>query len=411
MNPSPSTHLNTRARWLAFVREAIHGNQVASLTLGDYRGPDKTLKRVLVRPVMLRAGFHLSFVFRHKTRDITKNLAPEEGLTKIEALFGSEFFSGHLATPARTIDARLKNEGAGKVTIGPARADVVVSDAHDREKKREVSVSHAGWLRGLGVTTADGKVAQGMEAKFRQIHRFVELLQPLIASLPQDPGRPLEVVDMGCGKGYLTFAACEFLKRSAHSGAVVRGIESREALVDLCNRVAMENGFKHLTFEAGTIADAVVERADVVIALHACDTATDDAIAKGIRADASLIVVAPCCHHELRPQIKSPPVLAPALGHGILLDRQSEFVTDALRAGLLEWAGYETRVFEFISPEHTNKNLMITATKRPHSDGLDRAAGHVRELAAFYGIQHQRLAHLLDFDLSGAGQSNAGHGR
>ena len=403
MKPSSPTRLSARDRWLAFVREAVDRNQVANLTLGDYRGPDKTLKRLLIRPVTLQAGFNLSFVFRHKTRDITKNFAPAEGLAKIEALFGSEFFSGHLATSERTIDARLKNDSDGKLTIRPARAGVVVSNAHDREKKHEFSSSNVGWLRGLGVTTADGKVTRGMEAKFRQIHRFIELLQPVIASLPQDPGRPLQVVDMGCGKGYLTFAACEFLERSAHSGAVVRGIESRKDLVDLCNRVAIENGFKHLTFEAGTIADAVVEKADVVIALHACDTATDDAIAKGIRAGASLSVVAPCCHHELRPQIKSPPVLAPALAHGILLERESEFATDALRAGLLEWAGYETRVFEFISPEHTNKNLMITGTKRPHADERDATATRVRKFAEFYGIQNQRLARLLDFNLSSAG--------
>ena len=215
---------------------------------------------------------------------------------------------------------------------------------------------------------------------------------------------------MGCGKGYLTFATAELLKRDGPPGAVVRGIESRPELVALCSRVAAESGFDQLRFEANAISNAVLPHADVVIALHACDTATDDAIARGIEAEASLILLAPCCHKELRPQLTPPPVLAPALKHGILLERQAEFATDALRAALLEWAGYETRVFEFISPEHTNKNLMIAATRRSRVNGRDAAAAHVRNLAAFYGIRNQRLARLLHFDLGTSSESTPGHG-
>jgi hypothetical protein len=175
-----------------------------------------------------------------------------------------------------------------------------------------------------------------------------------------------------------------------------------------------------LKFETGDIARASVATADVLIALHACDTATDDAIAKGIAAGAKLILVAPCCHKELRPQIVPPPVFSEALRHGILLERQAEFVTDALRAALLEWAGYDTKVFEFISVEHTARNLMIAATLR--STGLrpgvfeaaepgraeapksrEAAATKVRELAAFYGIRSQRLAQNLNFPFTPAG--------
>jgi hypothetical protein len=155
-----------------------------------------------------------------------------------------------------------------------------------------------------------------------------------------------------------------------------------------------------LEFVAGTIADTTVDPIDVLIALHACDIATDDAIARGIAAQAALIVVAPCCHKELSSQVTAPAVLAPALRHGIFHERQAEFVTDALRTLLLEWAGYDTRAFEFISTEHTAKNLMIAAVRRPPAGDREPAAGRVREFARFYGVRRQQLARRLDFPLA-----------
>jgi len=154
-----------------------------------------------------------------------------------------------------------------------------------------------------------------------------------------------------------------------------------------------------LRFRQGAIADMPPVRSDILMALHACDTATDDAIACGVQSNAALILVAPCCHKELRPALRPPPALAAALQHGIMRERQAEFVTDALRAGLLEWAGYETRVFEFVATEHTAKNLMIAAVKKRLPPDIHSAARRVRELAAFYGIERQALAARLGFDL------------
>jgi hypothetical protein len=204
---------------------------------------------------------------------------------------------------------------------------------------------------------------------------------------------------MGCGKGYLTFAAYDHLARTRDGAVHVLGIEARPELVNLCNAAARECGFEHLRFEAGRIADAAVHQADVLIALHACDTATDDALAIGIRAGAALLVTAPCCHKEVRPLMRPPTALTPALAHGILLEREAEFVTDALRAALLEWSGYEARVFEFVAPEHTSKNVMIAAGRRTGRVDRDALAQRARALAAHYGIRTQHLARLLDFDL------------
>jgi SAM-dependent methyltransferase len=210
-------------------------------------------------------------------------------------------------------------------------------------------------------------------------------------------------VDAGSGKGYLTFALAHLLGDGAH----IRGIELRPELVALCNRVARENGFSNLTFTAGQIDSVEIKNQNssiedspaVLIALHACDTATDDALARGIAAGAQLLVVAPCCQKELRPQLTAPPVLADALRHGIFQERQSEFVTDALRAQLLEWAGYRTKVFEFIATDHTAKNLMIAGIKS-HEPGDATRAARLRAFAAFYGIRTQRLAAHLNLPLA-----------
>jgi SAM-dependent methyltransferase len=351
----------------------------------------------LVRPVQLRAGPRLSFVYRHATRDITKNLPHEEAMVRIGELIGDDFSSAALVTIKHVAQLHYRNGRAPKLILHDNRRGHPRM-AHDREKARFISVDSL-WLRHLGVTTDEGKVAKGMEAKFRQINRFVEVLKSLVDSLPLDHESGLSVVDMGCGKGYLTFATYEFLRKSFGGAAEVRGIEARPELVELCNRVAREAGFDQLRFESGTITEATLGKADVLIALHACDTATDDAIAKGIQAGASLILVAPCCHKEVRPLLRAPPVLAPALKHGILLEREAEFVTDALRAALLEWAGYEAKVFEFISLEHTSKNLMIAATKRKAGLNRDVLAQRVLALAGFYGIRSQRLAQELGFNL------------
>jgi SAM-dependent methyltransferase len=260
------------------------------------------------------------------------------------------------------------------------------------------------------VTNERDHPREGMSDKFRQIQKFAEIIAHLVeesfpvsrkssASAPTTTPpetAPLRVVDMGAGKGYLTFAIAEMMRQRAR----VVGIEARGELVDFCNRIASEQNFSDfLHFSAGTIESTDVQSLDLLIALHACDTATDDALAKGITAGAKLLVVSPCCQKELRRQLTPPRVLESALQHGIFQERQAEFVTDALRAQLLEWAGYQTRVFEFISTEHTAKNLMITAVKSADRPRQEFAPG-IREFAAFYGIKSQRLAAHLGFELT-----------
>jgi len=216
---------------------------------------------------------------------------------------------------------------------------------------------------------------------------------------------PLNIVDFGAGKGYLTFALHDYLRRQAQGAPRaldVVGVELRPDLVTLCNDAAARCGLQGLRFEAGDVSSFVPERLDVMIALHACDTATDHALHTGIRAGAAIIMCSPCCHKQIRPQMQMPPLLKPMLQHGIHLGQQAEMVTDGLRALLLEANGYDAQVFEFVALEHTSKNKMILAVRRPGrqdtAQALRRRAdvlAQIAEIKRFYGIAEHCLESLL----------------
>ncbi len=389
--------------FLDLCRAALAAGTWAKLTLGAHRGADATLRQVIVRPVALRSGDRLSFVYRHATRDVTKNLPTDDGLVRVADLLATEFGGAHLFTTEAEIELQpARGRSPARVVRRAPRHDTPAPGTHDRARVRPIDPAGAGWLRTLGVVNAAGRPCDGMAGKLRQIEKFAEILLHHAAGIPPRPDRSLTVVDMGCGKGYLTFAAFEVLRDAGWSPLHVTGVERRADLVDACTRAAAEHGLDGLTFAQGDVASTAIDRVDVLVALHACDTATDDALAMGIAAGASLILASPCCHKEVRRGLHVPDVLAPALRHGILLDRHAELVTDAVRAALLEWAGYDVKVFEFVSTEHTAKNLMIAAVRRPGPARTDAAAHAIREFAAFHGLRHQRLAAHLGFALDPA---------
>jgi SAM-dependent methyltransferase len=225
---------------------------------------------------------------------------------------------------------------------------------------------------------------------------MVEIFAPLVGAIKAE--RPL-IVDMGAGKGYLDFALYDYLATVAKQPVRIVGVEMRDQLVADGNATAKASGFDGLSFEAGTIMEFDAGKADAVIALHACDTATDDAIFKGISAGAALIAVAPCCHKQIRRQMaagKPDLRLEPLLRHGIFVERQAEMITDTLRALLLELNGYKTRVFEFVSDAHTPKNNLIVAEKDDRT-GRDRDAvlKQIADIKAMFGIEQHYLEGLL----------------
>jgi hypothetical protein len=233
-----------------------------------------------------------------------------------------------------------------------------------------------------------------MQGKYRQLEKFIEIVDRLIAEADLPAGAPLTVVDMGSGKGYLTFGLWHHLTGNLGVAATVTGVESRPELVELCNSVATANNCTGLSFVAGEIADTKIPPAEIVIALHACDTATDDALFQAAVSGARIIVSAPCCQKELRHQLRAPAGLEPLLRDGIQKERMSEMLTDAVRARLLEGAGYHTQVFEFISTEHTAQNTMITGVLTKERDEARTAAAREEAAALLraFGIEHHRLA-------------------
>lgn len=383
--------MSARLQFIEKLHTALQDGAFVKLTLSEPCGPDETLQNVYGRLVDLRGGPHLQLVYRHARKDVTKNVTVAETANAVADLLGESFQRGYLFTTS----GDWNWNGPGDGTLKAKRASFTTTPAPSHDRPKQKAVANAPWLSALGVTAPDGTARPGMADKLRQIERYVEILGHLVKSGPLANAKTVNAADLGAGKGYLTFAAYAYFRSQ---GVEVRmtGVESRRELVDTTNRVARECGCEGLSFVEGEIAGFRPEGSlDVLIALHACDTATDDALALGVRSGAQLIVAAPCCHREVRPQISPPSMLLPILRHGILLEREAEVITDALRALLLEIHGYSARVFEFISHEHTGKNLMIAAEKLPSPRDPAPLREQLHGLLGFYDIRSQRLASLL----------------
>ena len=272
------------------------------------------------------------------------------------------------------------------------------AEGHDRVKQRFVDVNRK-YLVDLGVTLEDGRVIPAMARKWKQINKFVETLDGALKISALRKADSVRVVDFGAGKGYLTFALHDHLQNTLEKNAIVTGVELRESLVLEANEIALKNNAKGLRFVCGDIATVATEGSvDVMVALHACDVATDMAIHRGIKAGAAIIVCSPCCHKDVRRQMQSPEVLQPLLQFGVHLGQEADMVTDTIRALLLEANGYDTKVFEFVGLEHSGKNKMILGVARTQPDEAraKQALAQVAALKKFYSISHQRLETLLN---------------
>jgi SAM-dependent methyltransferase len=377
-------------RFLEKLRCALAEGTFVKLTLSEPTNAEPGLRNVYARWVEVQGERRVSLVWRHARRDVTKNLPIAEAIETLGAMLGATFSRVHLFTT--TGDWRLDTARDTCKASHPVFA-VAPEPEHDRRKVKALGA--APFLAALGVTDAAGVARPGMADKLRQIERFTELLGHLVEDSPLRDRRELRVLDLGAGKGYLTFATHEFF-RVRGIAAEVNGVEVRDDLVALTNRVAAELQHDGLTFVRGAIGDFTpAAPPDVLIALHACDTATDDALHLGIATSAQLLLAAPCCHKEVRAQLSPPPILRDVLRHGILAEREAEIVTDGLRALLLEMHGYRASVFEFVAPEHTSKNLMIAAHRRAQRVDPAPLRERLKALLSFYGLREQRLATLL----------------
>lgn len=400
---APDAH----STFLARFHDSLADGSFRRLVLGKPRregerpvGPEK----LVVEPVTVARGPRLRVLERHRTRDLTHTLETEAAKERVTAHLGHDLHSAHLFTPHATLQLVFDRKGTARLTRGPAARELTAvgpaafqPPPHDREKSRLVVPAEAPWLTALEVVGNDGRVRPAMMAKFRQLNRFVEIVAQLLAESPLADAPRVRVVDLGAGKGYLTFGVWHYLARVLGRTAQVRGIELRPELAASTERIAREHGCDGLEFRAGDIASTPLEATDIAIALHACDTATDDALARAIAVGAPIVMAAPCCQHEVRPQLRAPAHLAALARHGLFAGRLADMLTDALRVLWLESAGYRVKVIEFVSLEHTPKNTLLAAVRDPAITAVARAkaAAAARGLMADFGLKRQRLAELL----------------
>lgn len=364
------------------------------MTLGNYRGNDAHLQKLLIRLVETKRGTRLFFLFRQDMRDTAKNFDFTQGVEKVREFLTADFFSGHLFTLENDFQLDIGKKGKSRLNVARPTFKTRPEIAHNREKQTLVN-QNGFYLKALGITTDAGEIRDKQHDKWRQINKFVETLGSLIDKSPLAARKELSIVDMGSGKGYLTFAAYDYFANTRGINVKITGVDTKAELVSIDNDIARASEFENLRFVHGWIGDYELKDVDVLIALHACNTATDDAIFKGIRAKADLIVVAPCCHQEIRPQMKAPEFLSGILKHGVMLEREAETVTDGLRSLLMEKNGYATKLFEFISTEHTPKNNMIVGTKHEKKIDAEKLNEQIKSVKEFYGIKQQRLENLL----------------
>jgi hypothetical protein len=353
-------------------------------------------QRVTVRPVVIKGRRLLCFVDSYATKDLTQNLDVASGLMRIDELLGTCLRNAHFFSPEGETQLLCSKRGKAHLVfrasgVSPAAARPA---EHNRQKHRQLDLGRP-FLTELGVTTGGHQLVPAMASKWKQINKFLEIFEHALDSSPLREARGLRVVDFGAGKAYLSFAVHDWLSHVRGVDTDVVGVELRQDLVDQGNRIVQQLNLQGMHLRQGDVRDWPAGAMDVMIALHACDTATDHAIHLGIRSGAAIILCSPCCHKQLRPQLLSPHPLRSVFQHGIHAEQQAEMLTDSLRALLLESQGYDTQVFEFVSLEHTRKNKMILAVKRksPRSDSA--VLDQVTELKRFFGIREQCLESLL----------------
>ncbi|OAB30973.1 SAM-dependent methyltransferase [Paenibacillus macquariensis subsp. defensor] len=351
------------------ISQVINDSSMITATISQLRKKEGiSYTKVQIKPVELKKVLHYQFAYYYSNKVVHKNATDEEAITLLEELFEQTFRQGIICTSEADYQILIsKKFKVSILTKSPSKSEVDLS--HNRKKQYVLEEGQPiPFLVELGIMNEDGKVLARKYDKFKQINRFLEMVEDVLPSLPED--RPLTIVDFGCGKSYLTFALYHYLSIQERRTLNVVGLDLKADVIEHCNLLASKLAYNNLNFLVGDIADYnELEKVDMVVTLHACDTATDAALEKAVRWDASVILSVPCCQHEVFTQVKNP-LLDPLLSHGILKERFSALATDGVRAKLLDLMGYRTQLLEFIDMEHTPKNILIRAVK---GDSGDRA--------------------------------------
>jgi SAM-dependent methyltransferase len=390
------------------MRAAILDDEtlVRAVASGRRRGTQPPWRRVELRYVDLKAGRHLQVTAYDDAQAHTSNHAVgDDARTAVDDLLDQPFGNWHVDTATETHQLRVTKKGVAVVHTRARQADqAALTRDHDRDKGRLLPEDDP-VFRALGLSDHEGRMKPSRQSKYRQVEEFLRILDASIGDAldkghvrTPTPERPLEIVDLGCGNAYLTFVTERYLTHVRGLPVHLTGIDQREKSREHNAQLARDLGVE-ATFVASSIEGAEpATQPDVVLALHACDTATDDALARAIEWGTPLVLAAPCCHHDIAAQLRKAPTPAPyamLTRHGILRERFADTLTDGLRASLLRLQGYRVDVMQFVGSEHTPRNTLLRAvrTGKPVSGGSARQ--EYDELVATWGVR-PRLGELLD---------------
>ena len=367
---------------------SLKTNSIIKMTLSKPVSKNNELRNVYVKPILLKDNKMYQFTFRYERRDETKNFDAKQTFDQVKNLVPEVFQNVSLFTLTEDVTLLVSKKGKPTLMCKKINEKREADLSHDHEKQRLIDPTNP-WWHLLGLTTRDGKVMADMQHKFKQICKYVEIVDGVMRQTKFDD--EVHIVDMGAGKGYLTFALYEYLMKNYDKKIVMEGVEIRKDLVLKINDIIAKCNLKNFRFIENSIEDYKPTNLDVLIALHACDTATDDAILKGIRNNAKLIICAPCCHKQVRREMEKSGKFDSITKYGIFLERQAVMITDAVRALVLEYCGYKTQVMEFIEYDNTPKNVLLVGRKSEKAVDKERVAKEIKNLLDQYGVEEHYL--------------------
>ena len=379
-------------KFLNRVSESAAQSTLVKMTLSKPAQKHDELRNIYVKPVLIKEKRLFNFTYHYERRDEVKNYDAAQMVDVLWEMVPKRFLNAVLFTVNE--DVTLLVSSKGKATIQTKRVQECREQnlEHDKQKVRLINPANPWWYQ-LGLTTREGKITADMQHKFKQICKYAEIVESLVKPMKFDGA--VHIADMGAGKGYLTFALYELLTQRLHLDVDIKGVEIRPDLVLKINEIIKSSGLKGLEFVESSIGAFRPEKLNVLIALHACNTATDDAIAKGIRAGAELIVCAPCCHKQIRQEMERSGKVDAITRYGIFMERQAVMITDTIRALMMEYYGYKTQVMEFIEMEHTPKNVLLVGRKTDKEPDRLMISKAISDLKRQYGIQQHYLETIL----------------
>ena len=390
-----STMSDQLNKFLNRISEAAEQSTLVKLTLSKPVQKHDELRNIYVKPVLIKEKRLFAFTYHYERRDEVKNYDTAQMLDILKEMLPSRFLNAVLFTVDEDVTLLVSSKGKATMQTKKVQECREQNLEHDKQKARLINPANPWWYQ-LGLTTREGKITADMQHKFKQIYKYAEIVESLIKPMKFDG--TVHIADMGAGKGYLTFALHELLTQRLNLDVDIKGVEIRPDLVLKINEIIKSSRLKGLEFVESSIEAYHPEKLDVLIALHACNTATDDAIASGIKAGAELIVCAPCCHKQIRQEMERSGKVDAITRYGIFLERQAVMITDTIRAMILEYYGYKTQVMEFIEMEHTPKNVLLVGRKASKAPKNTAIAQQIADLKRQYGIEKHYLETALDLN-------------